>query len=934
MLQAYQNGVTTMIRRLGLLCLCLYGTTCLARPLADADIVDITDRFTFCWGQDESIVRGEDGTLTYNATRLGGMVFSVGDEDWSGCSRVVFELAGPSPCGLQPLVQYAGAGNDVHYMDAGTTEAYVDLTPAKRGHVLRVVLQASQPATLAIRRVYKVMEPEYGEQRGQLRINELMQSNVDCMMDDLNDFPDSWVELYNSGPTPVNLTKYRLGLTPDAATAWQLPPMTTVEPGGFVVVCCDKAAQGLHTDFRLDSGNGGSVYLFFNGEADDAVVSLRKQPAPNIAYGRDTEEGSRWGYQYRPTPASANCGRLCDGILPDVVFSEPGRVFTADTTLQLRLSMPAGVPAGTVIRYTTDGSEPTEGSMAYTSPVTVDSTTTLRAKAFCEGWLSPRSTTQSYLFMGRETQLPVISLVTDPRYWYDDEIGILANNDATQRNDWRRPVNLEYFEAPGRRSSLNQLVETRVGGASSRRCVLKTLNIYANKRFGTKRLAYEFFPDQRPGITDFKSIILRNGGSDCYFLFIRDAVIQRTMATYTDLDWQAWRPAVVFKNGVYKGMLNIRERSQEDNIYTNYGGLEDIDMIENWHELKAGDWQEYRRFETFFQEEGHTMEEYGQWMDLTEFSNLMLMNLYFNNIDFPANNFVMWRPRSSGDGRWRFIAKDTDFGLGLNNTPADYPTLDYFYTPGYDPQFNWGANRAERTLLFRHMMDDADYRRHFTDRAAVYMGDFLNERGTHAVWDPMYELIRAELPYHREQMTGVTLPDYDVQLARAREWLSRRTDFFYQHLADFYGLGAPTPVVINTSLDAGLPDSLTVTVNGIPLSGATFDGKLFAGQDITLTATAGEGQNVVKGWDITQVNSDGTRTTTTAEGPHYAFTMSVCTSLSLQARVETSGITTMVASGTADKAAPQWFTLDGRRLAARPQRSGLYIHGGRKVLVK
>ena len=138
------------------------------------------------------------------------------------------------------------------------------------------------------------------------------------------------------------------------------------------------------------------------------------------------------------------------------------------------------------------------------------------------------------------------------------------------------------------------------------------------------------------------------------------------------------------------------------------------------------------------------------------------------------------------------------------------------------------------------------------------------------------------------------------------------------------------------------PDSLSldafytkyVDVNGIPLSGATFDGKLFAGQDITLTATAGEGQNVVKGWDITQVNSDGTRTTTTAEGPHYAFTMPVCASLSLQARVETSGITTMVASGTADKAAPQWFTIDGRQLAARPQRSGLYIHGGRKVLVK
>jgi hypothetical protein len=58
---------------------------------------------------------------------------------------------------------------------------------------------------------------------------------------------------------------------------------------------------------------------------------------------------------------------------------------------------------------------------------------------------------------------------------------------------------------------------------------------------------------------------------------MRDAIIQRTMAQHVDLDWQAWRPAIVYINGEYKGMLNIRERSNEDNIYTNYDGLDDSD---------------------------------------------------------------------------------------------------------------------------------------------------------------------------------------------------------------------------------------------------------------------------------------------------------------------------------------------------------------------
>ena len=29
-----------------------------------------------------------------------------------------------------------------------------------------------------------------------------------------------------------------------------------------------------------------------------------------------------------------------------------------------------------------------------------------------------------------------------------------------------------------------------------------------------------------------------------------------------------------------------------------------------------------------------------------------------------------------------------------------------------------------------------------------------------------------------------------------------------------------------------------------------------------------------------------------------------------------------------------WFTLDGRKLDGKPTKAGLYIHGGRKVVVK
>jgi|GEM_PF-3281894 len=48
------------------------------------------------------------------------------------------------------------------------------------------------------------------------------------------------------------------------------------------------------------------------------------------------------------------------------------------------------------IRYTTDGSEPTESSSIYSSPISISSTTTLKAKGFRTGWNNSETATASY----------------------------------------------------------------------------------------------------------------------------------------------------------------------------------------------------------------------------------------------------------------------------------------------------------------------------------------------------------------------------------------------------------------------------------------------------------------------------------------------------------------------------------------------------------
>ena len=763
-----------------------------------------------------------------------------------------------------------------------------------------------------------------------LIINELMQSNIDCIMDDLNDFPDSWVELYNPTDASINLKNYKIGTKDKASKAWSLP-IKTIAAKGYVVIYCDKAGEdegvsALHTNFRLESGKDGKLYLFKGNDIVDQLEGMAKQPAPNIAYGRKSDGADEWGYQAIPTPGASNCGTVYQKVLGEPVFSTKGRVKIASgSNTRLTLSLPEGAPEGTKIRYTLDGSEPTENSQEYTSALFFNSTKIVRAKLFCEGYLSPRSTCHSYIFFpsNRKLTLSVVSIMTDNKYLNDAKIGIYVDGsyNSKQKNyeyNWRRPMNIEIFETSNQESVINQLGEMRVTGGATRESMRKSLGIYAHKRFGEKRLNYEFFPDQKPGVTDFKSIMLRNAGNDFDYLFMRDAIIQRTMAQHVDLDWQAWRPVIVYINGEYTGMLNIRERSNEDNIYTNYEGLEDIDMIENDEELKEGTIDNFNAFKAFYNESGHTLAEYAEWMDWEEYINLMIENIYFNNQDFPGNNNVIWRPQAEG-GKWRWITKDTDFGLGLYGSAADYNTIKWLYDNKYDYNRNW-ANKPEHTILFRHLMEDIDFKTEFLSRAAIYMGDFLNEKGTREVWDAMYNMIKTEYPYHRE-LVNRWWPNYDNELSTARKWLNKRTDNVYKQLADYYNWGTPRALTINKQKE----NDIKITVNGITLCNKVFDGKYYAGKTLTISAQGTE-DNEVTGWKITGAQSKE------VQGNEITLQMPNG-NIAIEPIFEDASGINEFANSRQPKANGQLYDLMGNKVTS-PQPGRIYIQNGKKIIIK
>lgn len=734
----------------------------------------------------------------------------------------------------------------------------------------------------------------------QVVINELMQSNIDCIMDDLNEFPDSWVELYNAGDEAVNLKDYQLGTSNKAKKAYQLPSFL-LQPKGYKIVYCDKtedeyeidyknsraeitkkaANHPWHASFRLESGKDGSVFLFKDKEVVDSIVNMKKQPAPNISFGRKTDGAEKTGYQLIPTPGTTNCGKVCskDDILSDPIFSVPGQVYESSASLDIELSIPEKSPEGTKILYTLDGSEPSldkKNTKEYSSPIKLSNTGIIRAKLVCDGYLSPRSVAQSYLFLGRTMTLPVVSITTDKKYLTDSKIGIYVDGSymSGKKNyefDWRRPINIELFEKAGEASVINQLCETRIQGGATRGSKLKSLALYANKRFGEKRFDYEFFPEDRPGQTNFKSLILRNAGNDFDYLYMRDAIIQRTMAKHVDIDYQAWRPAIVFINGEYKGIENFRERSNDDNIFTNYNELEDIEMIENWGEIKVNDGSLFKKLEEFYYEKGHTYEEFNEHLDVSEFIDVLIMDLYFNNLDAPGNNFCIWR-ETADNSRWRSLVKDVDYTMGLYNDSYNYKILDWFYNHDFDWGHRWSANEPNGTRLYRRMLDNETIRNMFLDRCSVYMGDFMNLNGVWEVWKPMYEMIKTEYPKHRA-LINQWWPNYNDEMNNAKKWLQQRNDFFYKHLSDYYKLGAPMKLEVNKNLTETELADIEVEMNGVKLSKNVFDGKFFQNREVKLSGKH------VGSWKIITIDKNGDISNKVVEGAECSFIMPECSSV-------------------------------------------------------
>lgn len=717
----------------------------------------------------------------------------------------------------------------------------------------------------------------------QLVINEIQSANLGMYLDGTTNY-SGWVEFYN--PTARAASLGGLYLSDDASdlTKWRVPvEVGAVPAGGYLVVWFDHNGDGVMVDgrkvwwnrnatFALDP-EGGTLYV--SGD-DGSLLTQQSYPAAvsRTSYARTTDGGSSWAFTGTPTPGATNAMAsysLTQLARPEV--DKDGQFF--EGSLQVCVS----IPEGATLRYTTDGSVPTEenGQVSETGLFTITDNTVLRLRLFADGYLPSDVVTRSYLSGTNGYGVPVISVVGDERYFTNDSIGLFVqgvnglrgNGQSSRCNwnaNWTRPVNFEYFE--GDEVVVAREVGIEVSGGWSRAWQPKSFKLKGDKEFTTydidgvashqNTLDYPFF-SAKPYIRN-RTLQNRNGGNDNTYEFIDPALQRIALSAGIDLDGQSSQPVVVYRNGQFLCNLNMREPNNKHYVYANYGWSSDeIDQFEvspdSNYVQKCGTreaWEQLCQLSASAADPV-SYEQVRQLLDIDEFINYMAIELYLGGSDWPKNNIKGFRNRT--DGRFRFVLMDLDFAFSRGSDmftgfeSMQTWTFDQLYDT-YDAQGNSISKLTEEielVTIFLNLLENDDFRRQFIDQFCLTAGSVYEPTRSGEVIDAFAAEKQTAMSY-----SGISLSSSASSL---KNKLQNRLATAISALRSYsrMGLSGTTPqdVTLTQSDSHG-----TLFVNDLKVPCGYFSGKLF--QPVTLRAQAPAGYKFV-GWR----SLDGTTSATT-----------------------------------------------------------------------
>jgi len=743
-------------------------------------------------------------------------------------------------------------------------------------------------------------------------INEIMAANLSTIADDDGDFSD-WIEIFNRGNQSVNLAGYGLSDDYDRPFRWIFPDVT-LEPGEYLLVWASgkdrsNASGPLHTNFAISSDGEEILITEPGGSRVDEIPPV---PIPgDISYGRTGAGSDELAFFSNPTPGYANYHVSYQGILTPPVLTLPTGFYQDTAEIEITHADPE-----VVIRYTLDNSFPGETVAVYSEPLRLESLEgipnsiseirtnppevpasiewyppaeeiakahVLRAAAHRPGYISSAPVSGTYFIDLDTPALPVFSIVTDNDNLFDHESGIYVPGIVYEQNgygdgwygqpnanyfrrgiEWEVPAQLEFIEDG--KTVLGQKAGIRIHGGGTRALPMKSLRLYARGSYGNTHLAYDFFPDQVG--QQYKRLILRNSGQDFYGYgtMFRDGFMHKLVEP---LGWdiQDYRPAIVFLNGEYWGIHNIRERYDENYFERKYGiAEEDLDFLESNQRVRNGSADHYSEMITFVEQnplsEPDAFSHLASLMDIDNYIDFFIVNIFFNNIDWPGHNLKYWRysgepennPAPGRDGRWRWAFNDFDFGFG--NTEGLYPhnqnTLEYATHPDGS---SWPPNPPWSTFLIRSLLENDGFRNDFINRFGDLLNSLFRPEYMAAALDETKMALKPEIMRHMKRWghPGDGIEDWEGNISRMERFADRRPDHQTGHILNYFEL----PGTFTLHIDVNDPAMGTVRVNKLLVEeeGITgrageelfpWTGTYFRGVPVPVTAVPGRGFEFIK----------------------------------------------------------------------------------------
>ncbi len=667
-----------------------------------------------------------------------------------------------------------------------------------------------------------------------LYITEVMTGNKSIVGPNVRN-PYDYIEIYNMSGQAVNLKGYGLSDNIKKPRKWQFPDVT-IENNSYLIIYCDKTQttkDGVYyfTDFNLKK-SGETVCLSTpTGEILDKVVV--PQLYDDISYGRTLGQAGLFYYS-TPTPGETN-GMGFIGFADAPTIDVPGGLY--ERPLEGENAVTITVPQNSVVRYTTDGTDPTEESPVYTSPIEVEKNMVIRARTFRDGVEPSQVVSQTYLISTYHT-MPVICLTTDPFNLWNDDTGMFADGPLIDRENTDPPWDdatywqknwfggwVEYYDENGVQQ-ISQGMTFRVMGQFSLDMPQKSLYIKADGQYGKSSFDYALF-DERP-YTSYASFVLRNGGQDGKFTRVLDGLQARLVdQSGSTVANQAWKPVIVYINGEYWGHYNMRERAGVKMAAQHEGWADpdDVDILESdglsSNQVLQGSNSEYvdlynRVKETNLNDDPALLAEVEANFDINNMFDYFIFESFFGNTD--PGNIRIYRNAKSGDGKWRYLLYDLDWGLfnsSYTEGGKEYATgcVTYFMDEG-----GMGSYNIKSNLFCWKLLQVPEYKEKFLTRYAELFNTVLTTENMVSLFLEMTEQIKPEMQMHMERWAAEMHPkvSFDqpknpsgaynywvTRCERAIRVMNRRPHFVWLDIQSYFGLSdeemaerfGPCPVI-------------------------------------------------------------------------------------------------------------------------------------------